>query len=153
MSTLTLEATPGLAGDRSVPAEAGARRQAASPGVGRPADPEVVAVAKRRKHSNEYKLRILSEIDANPGRTGAILRREGLYSSNLSKWRLWKDEMSTQQKATPASKHTHNELAKLKRENARLKMQLQRAEGLIDLQKKASELLSMMSRNENEESG
>ncbi len=152
MSTLTLEATPGLAEDRSVPAPAGARREAASPGVGRIADPEVAAVAKRRTHSTEYKLRILAEIDANPGKTGVILRREGLYSSNLSKWRQWKDEMTTQKKPTSASKKKHNEMAKLKRENARLKMKLQRAEGLIELQKKASELLSMMSRNENDES-
>ncbi len=46
----------------------------------------------------------------------------------------------------------HNEMAKLKRENARLKLQLQKAEGIIDLQKKASELLKLMSRNENAES-
>jgi cell shape-determining protein MreC len=46
----------------------------------------------------------------------------------------------------------HNEMAKLKRENARLTLQLQKAEGIIDLQKKASELLTLMSRNENSDS-
>lgn len=152
MSALTLEVTPGLVGDRSVPAQAGTRRETTSPGVGRAADPEVTAVAKRRKHSDEYKLRILAEIDASPGNTGMILRREGLYSSNLSKWRQWKDEMSTQKKPTSVNKQMHNELAKLKRENAQLKMKLQRAEGLIELQKKTSELLSIMSRSENNES-
>ncbi len=152
MSALTLEATPGLGGERSVPAVAGTRSEPASPGVGRTANPEVVAVAKRRKHTREYKLQILAEIDANPGKIGVILRREGLYSSYLSKWRKERDEMNTQKKPTSANKQMHNELAKLKRENARLKMKLQKAEGLIELQKKTSELLGMMSRNENEES-
>lgn len=149
MSILTQEATPGLAEDRSVPASAGARRESDSPGVGRAADPEVVPVAKRRRHSERYKLKIMAEIEASPGKTGIILRREGLYSSYLAKWRLWRDGMSAEKKPTSANKQTHNELAKLKRENARLKMRLQRAEGLIELQKKASEMLELMSRNEN----
>ena len=148
MSALTLEATAGLAEDRSVPASAGTRRELASPAVGRAADPEVVPVAKRRRHGASYKLRILAEIDASPGRTGIILRREGLYSSYLSKWRQWRDEMGTEKKPTSANKQMHNELAKLKRENARLNLKLQRAEGIIDLQKKASEMLELMSRNE-----
>ena len=154
MSSLTAakpgaqEMTPGLVEDRSVPAPAGARRESASPGVGRIADPEVVTMAKRRRHSADYKLKILEEIDASPGKTGLILRREGLYSSYLTKWRQWKDEMSTQKKPTSQNKQMHNELAKLKRENARLTLQLQKAEGIIDLQKKASELLKLMSRNE-----
>lgn len=148
MSTLTLEATPGLVEDRSVPAVAGARRESASPGVGRSADPEVVSVAKRRQHSAKYKLKILAEIDSSPGKTGIILRREGLYSSYLSKWRGWRDGMSTEKKPTSANKRMHNEMAKLKRDNARLKLELQKAEGIIDLQKKASELLTLMSRKE-----
>lgn len=148
MSTLTLVRTPGLAEDRSVPASAGARRESASPGVGRPADPEVVSVAKRRRHSTKYKLRILGEIDSSPGKTGIILRREGLYSSYLTKWRQWRDQMSMQKSPTSKNKQMHNEMAKLKRENARLKLKLQKAEGIIDLQKKASELLKLMSQNE-----
>lgn len=149
MSTLTLVATPGLAEDRSVPAPAGARRESASPGVGRAADPETVPVAGRRRHSAKYKLKILAEIDSSPGQTGIILRREGLYSSYLTKWRQWRDEMSTTQKPTSKNKQMHNELAKLNRENARLKLKLQKAEGIIDLQKKASELLELMSQNAN----
>jgi len=149
MSAVTLESTPGLAGDRSVPALAGARRESASPGVGRAADPEVVPVAKRRKHSAKYKLKILAEIDSSPGKTGIILRREGLYSSYLTKWREWRDGMNTVKKPTSANKQMHNEMAKLKRENARLKLELQKAEGIIDLQKKASELLKLMSRKDN----
>ena len=53
-------------------------------------DPEVVAKAKRRTFSMEYKIRILEEADAAsdaPGRVGALLRREGLYSSHLTSWR------------------------------------------------------------------
>jgi transposase-like protein len=149
MSTLTLEASPGLVEDRSVPAPAGARRESASPGLGRATDPEVVPVAKRRQHSAKYKLKILAEIDATPGKTGLILRREGLYSSYLAKWRQWRDEVSMQKKPTSENKQMHNEMAKLKRENARLTLELQKAEGIIELQKKASELLTLMSQNAN----
>ena len=152
MSTLTLEATRGLAADQSVAAGAAARREAASPRVGRAGDPEVAAVAQRRRFSDTYKLRLLTEIDDNPGMAGVILRREGLYSSNLSRWRHWRDRMGTQEKPVSENKRMHNEVAKLQRENARLKMKLQKAEGLIELQKKTSELLSMMSRNANDES-
>ena len=152
MNALTLEATPVLAEDRSVPAAAGARRESASTGVGRAADPEVVPVAQRRRHSAKYKLKILDEIDSSPGKTGIILRREGLYSSYLAKWREWRDGMSTEKKPTSANKQMHNEMAKLKRENARLKLKLQQADAIIGLQKKASELLKLMSQNANDES-
>ena len=136
MSTLTLERTPGLAEDRRVPAGAGARRESASPGVGRVAEPEVAPVAKRRYHSTKYKLRVLAEIDANPGKAGVILRREGLYSSYLSKWRKERDEMNTKKKPVSANKQLHNELAKKDREIKRLELKLQKAEGIIELQKK-----------------
>ena len=152
MSTETLEARPGLAEDRSVPAPAGTWRESASPGRGRAGTPEVVAVAKRRQHSAKYKLKILAEIDASPGETGLILRREGLYSSYLGKWRQWRDQMSTESKPTSTNKQMHNEMEKLKRENARLKLKLQQAEGIIDLQKKASEMLELMSMNQNADS-
>lgn len=122
------------------------------PWAGAAADPEVVSIAKRRRHGSAYKIRILSEIDANPGKTGLILRREGLYSSYLTKWRQWRDATSMEKKPTSENKQMHNEMAKLKRENARLTLQLQKAEGIIDLQKKASELLDLMSRNENTDS-
>jgi len=59
--------------------------------------------------------------------------------------------MGTQQKPVSQSKRMHDEMAKLQRENARLKMKLQKAEGLIELQKKTSELLNLMSRNANDE--
>jgi transposase-like protein len=109
----------------------------------------MVPVARRRRHSAKYRLKILAEIDTSPGQTGIILRREGLYSSYLTKWRRWRGEMNTAAKPTSKNKHMHNELAKLKRENVRLKLKLERAEGIIELQKKASDLLSLMSRNAN----
>ena len=152
MSTLTLVEAPGLVEERSGPGPAGARSESTSPGGGRPADPEVVSVAKRRKHSTKYKLRILAEIDANPGKTGVILRREGLYSSYVSKWRQWRDKMAAEKKPTSKNKQMHNELAKLKRENARLELKLKKAEGIIELQKKTSEILKLMSQKENAES-
>ena len=150
MSEMTLGRTLGPGGDRSGPAVAGTRREAAGPRVGQAGNPEVTAVAKRRKHSAEYKLKILAEIDRDPGQTGMILRREGLYSSCLSNWRQWRNKMSTRKKPTSENKQLHNELAKAKRENARLTLKLQKAEGLIELQKKTSEILELMSRNANE---
>jgi transposase len=151
MSTLTLEPTCGVDADRSVAAEAAARREAAAPQVGIALDPEVAAVAKRRKFSNDYKLRILTEIDENLGSTGSIIRREGLYSSHITDWRRWRDKMTTEHKPTSKNKQMHNEMAKLQRENSRLTMKLQKAEALVELQKKTSELLDMMSRNVSDE--
>ena len=152
MSTLILEGAPGQAVDRGDTAQAGSWRETACPGAGRAANPEVAAVAQRRRFSDQYKLKLLTEIDDNPGMSGVILRREGLYSSNLFRWRQWRDRMGTQQKPVSKNKRMHNEMATLQRENARLKMKLQKAEGLIELQKKTSELLELMSRNGNDES-
>jgi hypothetical protein len=147
MNTQTLVENPGMSGDRSVPA--GTRRDPDVPGCGRSAEAaEVVAIAQRRKFTAAYKHSILSEIENNPSKTGVILRREGLYSSTLTKWRRKKDDMN---KPISTNKQMHNELARLQRENERLKMKLQKAEGLIDLQKKTSELLAMMYQSRNDE--
>ncbi len=153
MITETLERTAEVDGDRSVSAVAETRREPATSAVGRAEDPEVAQVAKRRKHSAEYKLRILEEVENNPGKTGIILRREGLYSSYLRKWRDWRDQMDkpTHPKSSP-NKQLHNELAKKDREIKRLELKLQKAEGLIDLQKKTSEMLNLMSKKADEES-
>ena len=100
---------------------------------------EVVVKAKRRQHSAEYKLRILHEVDAcqGKGEVGALLRREGLYSSLVSKWR----EQRECGGLTGLSEHRRGpkvappavELARLQRENKRLQEQLQRAELIIDV--------------------
>src|SRR3954449_3952461 len=106
-------------------------------------DPEVVPKASRRQFSASEKLRILQEADActQPGQLGALLRREGIYSSHLSKWRRLRAQgqlqaLSPQQRGPKAvADPLAEELASLRRENARLQAQLSRAETIIDVQK------------------
>lgn len=100
----------------------------------------------RRKFPAEFKLKILDEIDQNPEITGLILRREGLYSSNLVTWKRWREKMGEGR-----SKNIYNENDKLKRENERLKMKLKRAETIIELQKKISQILDEQHPRENGE--
>jgi transposase-like protein len=111
-------------------------------------DPEVSLMARRRQFSRAYKLRILAEVErCQRGEVGALLRREGLYSSMLSKWRqqkaagkLDRPSGSQEQKAKDQAK----ELRRLQRENARLHAQLAKAEAIIEVQKKLSALLETM---------
>ena len=118
------------------------------PGARRP-DPEVVADAKRRTYTAEYKLGILKEAEAakGSGGIGALLRREGLYSSHLVAWRRER-QLAIQQALAPKTrgpkpKHDPNaeELHKLRRENQRLSESLRKAEIVIDIQKKVGALL------------
>ena len=149
----TLERTAVMDGKRSVSAAAETRRETAGAAVGSAGDPEVAQIAKRRKHSSEYKLRILEEVENSPGKIGIILRREGLYSSYLKKWRNWRDQMNKPKRPVSSpNKQLHNELAKAQRRIKRLELKLQKAEGIIELQKKTSEMLNMMSKNTDEES-
>ena len=112
------------------------------------AGPEVVPMARRRQFSLAYKLRILAEVErCQHGEVGALLRREGLYSSMLSKWRqqkaagkLGQSSRSQEQKAEDQAK----ELRRLQRETARLQAQLAKAEAIIEVQKKLSALLETM---------
>lgn len=112
-------------------------------------DPEVVPRAKRRQFSAEYKLRILEEADQcrEPGQIGALLRREGLYSSHLSNWRRQQREGQLQglrpQKRGRKNDPEAAELKRLRRENERLRQQLDRAELIIDVQKKVSQMLGL----------
>ena len=118
---------------------------------------EVVAKAKRRQHSAEYKLRILQELDAcrGKGEIGAVLRREGLYSSLVSKWREQREKGSLNglsgQKRGPKVDPNAAELARLQRENKRLKEQLERAELIIEVQKKVARLMGETPPPSNEE--
>jgi transposase-like protein len=94
--------------------------------VTEPIDPEVPERAKRRTYSAQYKLRILAEYErCDPGAKGALLRREGLYSSMISEWRKQRDHGALQGLAVPAGRPRNDprdqELAKLKRDNARLR--------------------------------
>ena len=107
------------------------------------ADPEVLPKAERRQFSAEYKLRVLAEADRcnEPGQIGALLRREGLYSSHLSKWRQQRERGALgQQRGRKADPQTA-ELKRLQRENERLRSRLERAEHIIEVQKKLAELL------------
>ena len=123
----------------------------ASAGFSAVPDPEVAATAKRRRFSAEYKLSILAQVEScrEQGEIGALLRREGLYSSHLSKWRQ-QQQRGALAGLTPKKrgrKPTANPLAEqyrsLQTENARLKRQLQQAETIIDVQKKVSTLLGI----------
>jgi transposase len=121
-------------------------------------DPEVVPQAKRRRFNAEYKVRILEEADAcsEPGEIGALLRREGLYSSHLTTWRRQREQgqlegLSPKRRGRKPSVDGAlvNELAELKRENQRLENRLQQAETIIEVQKKLSGLLGL-TLNENQ---
>ena len=108
---------------------------------------EVVAKAKRRQHSAEYKLQILRELDEckGKGEAGALLRREGLYSSLVSKWREQRERGGltglSGTRRGPKVNPNAAELARLQRENKRLREQLERAELIIDVQKKVAQLV------------
>lgn len=115
-------------------------------------DPEVAAMAERRRFSAETKLRILEEAEActDPGEIGALLRREGIYSSYLHRWRQARDRgqlnglKAKKRGAKPAAdKETLEELEKLKRENKRLRRRLTQAEAIIEAQKKLSLILGV----------
>jgi transposase-like protein len=107
---------------------------------------EVVATAQRRQYSREYKERILAEIDAarEPGEVGAILRREGLYSQLISKWRAQRQAgFPGSGQRGPQANPQAGELTRLKRENERLRAKLERAEAILEVQKKVSQLLGL----------
>ena len=113
-------------------------------------DPEVVPVAQRRQFTAEEKLRILEEADActEPGEIGALVRREGIYSSYLSRWRREREQgqltaQSSQKRGpkTSTEKALLAEVAKLRRENEQLQVRLGQAETIIEVQKKLSQLL------------
>ena len=113
-------------------------------------DPEVVVDAKRRTFTAAYKQRVLAEADAAsalPGAIGALLRREGLYSSHLVTWRRERQtgirQGLTPQRRGPKSQRSplQEENQKLRRENQRLSEQLRKAEIVIDVQKKVGALL------------
>ena len=107
------------------------------------ADPEVLPKAERRQFSADYKLRVLAEADrcSEPGQIGALLRREGLYSSHLSKWRQQRERGALGQQRGRKPDPQTAELKGLQRENERLRNRLERAEHIIEVQKKLAELL------------
>ena len=113
-------------------------------------DPEVPEKARRRRFSGKYKLQILRAVEActQPGEIGALLRREGLYSSHLSKWRQQRDvgvleglrPRKRGRKPRPVDPQAKR-IAQLERETERLQRKLEQAEIIIDVQKKLSQIL------------
>lgn len=113
---------------------------------------EVNAKARRRRFTAEYKVRILREAEGcvKTGEIGALLRREGLYSSHLLSWRgqAQRGELAglAPQKRGPKPKEVDErdkELAALRRENTRLTRRAERAEAIVEVQKKLSQLLGI----------
>ena len=111
-------------------------------------NPEVAQKAARRRFTVDYKRRIALEADAckQPGEIGALLRREGIYSSMLARWRrqLREESLSSSEKSS-SKLSSAQEVASLKRENERLKERLRQAELIIDVQKKVSEMMQTRS--------
>ena len=115
-------------------------------------DPEVPAKATRRRFTAEYKLRVLTLADAcnEPGCLGKLLRREGLYASNLDTWRGQRDRgvlsgLAPKKRGRKESVRDplHAENEKLRKENERLTNRLRQAEIIIDVQKKISQILGI----------
>ena len=115
-------------------------------------DPAVPEKPVRRRFTAEYKLRILREADRStePGQLGALLRREGLYSSHLTTWRQQRDAGTLVGLAPKRRGPKPNpdapllaENQRLRRENQRLSAQLRQAETIIEVQKKLSEILGI----------
>lgn len=120
----------------------------AIPFVASSPDPEVPAKPERRKFSAEDKTRILEETDraVEHGGVGAILRREGIYSSTLHGWRKERDaavRKAFSQKRGPQTKRNplSSENEKLRWQNQRLQEELEKAHIIIDVQKKVAKLL------------
>lgn len=122
-----------------------------SPKSGRAPDPEVPPRPQRRTFTGEYKMRILDEVErarGQPGAITAILRREALYSSTLVQWRKERrrgslEAMSKKRGRKPTRQPHADQLARLRRENAKLKERLAQAEVIIDIQKKISSMLGI----------
>ena len=144
---------PSPEGERSEPGGDGG-----SIAIRRP-DPEVSIRAKRRQFTAQYKAQIVREAEACTefGQISAMLRREGLYSSTLSKWRqsMRYGAIAGLDKKRGRNKDPDTQLRqqvrRLERENARLKNRLQQAETVIEVQKKVSEILSIPLETESED--
>jgi transposase len=158
MNSLGVVLSPGVLagaerseGERSEPQRSAATAKAGADSFTRARpDPEVVAKPKRRTYTAEYKQRILEEAEAavaTRGGLGALLRREGLYSSLLTYWRRERAdgilEALTPRKRGPKSKRhpLEEENQKLRRQNARLSEDLRKAHIIIDVQNKVAALL------------
>jgi transposase-like protein len=129
--------------------ERGESSRGARAGSGSP-DPELVERPKRRRFSAEYKLRVLREAEAcsRPGEIGALLRREGLYSSHLVDWRRARDAGALEALDRPRGRKPSNPLevenAELRRRAERAEAELGKARRVIEIQGNVSALLEQM---------
>lgn len=114
---------------------------------------EVKPQAERRRFTQDQIRRILREHDkaATSAERGAILRREGIYSSHIARWRHKRDARELQSlapsKRGPKPQPERVEILRLERENAKLRKQLEQTHALLDLQKKAAEIMAMLTNN------
>ena len=112
-------------------------------------DPEVPAKARTRRYSASYKARVLAEYEElDKAGKGALLRREGLYTSLIAAWRAQRDQGALAALAKPAGRPAADpkdrENAKLRKENERLAAELERARKVIEVQGKLSALLGQL---------
>jgi transposase-like protein len=113
-------------------------------------DPEVPERARRRTFTAAYKLEVLAAYDAAPeGEKGAVLRREGLYSSHLADWRRARDAGALAGLSAPRGRPRldprEERIARLERENRQLEQELAKARFVVDVQAKLSALLETIS--------
>lgn len=119
-------------------------------------NPEVPEKAARRRFTAEYKQRILGQYEGLPnGERGALLRREGLYSSHIDAWRKHRDAgvlgaLTAKKRGRPPKERNPlaQEVLRLQREKARLERKLQRAEAIIEIQKKVASALKELEAEE-----
>ncbi len=135
-------------GDRFAERAVGERSESAGGRAG--PDPELVERPLRRRFSAEYKLRILAEAEActEPGGIGALLRREGLYSGHLSKWRRQRDAGALEALGRPRGRKPVDrrdlEIAELGRRLERSEAELEKARRVIEVQGNVSALLGQL---------
>jgi transposase-like protein len=118
-----------------------------------PESAEVSEKATRRRYSREYKERMISEAErcTQPGELGGLLRREGLYSGAINRWRKELQESPLSSSKKPKRKETPSqENARLRRQNASLKEKLRKAEIIIEVQKKVSEMIQTRSQEKDD---
>ena len=121
-------------------------------------DPEVPERARRRSFTAQYKLDILAAYDAaGPGEKGAILRREGLYSSHIVDWRRSRDSAAlagpARPRGRPAGDPRDAQIARLQKEKAKLEQELARVRFVVDVQSKLQALLETISEGADTEPG
>lgn len=124
-----------------------ARRAAGNATSGARPDPEVVATAQRRQFTSSDKRRILAAADrcTQPGEIGALLRKEGIYSSQLATWRKQRAALAPQKRGrkTDPAQAEDRRVRQLTQENERLRRRLAQANAIIDVQKKLCVLFGL----------